>query len=134
MGACFGATGLRNHFIYTTNQAMAQTAMSLSKAAENIEGLQAAKTISNGNITPVNFFKSKTYAEIQELFIKKYGPPRGVGPYNKSFYNPETQRTFNLHMDPLHHDGKPHVDIRRRGLPSDYYDPFFLKESHELQK
>jgi RHS repeat-associated protein len=82
------------------------------------------------NLTPEQFFSSKTYFEAEKLFTGKFGQPKGVGPSNKSFYNSKTGRTFNLHWDPLHRDGKPHVDIRKRGLPSCYYKdkPFFLKE------
>jgi len=51
--------------------------------------------------------------------------------HNKSFYNNKTKRTYNLHADPAHREGKPHIDIRKRDLPTDYYKdkPFFLKGS-----
>lgn len=32
-----------------------------------------------------------------------------------SFFNPRTGRTFHLHHQEGHMNGKPHVDIRRRG-------------------
>ena len=59
---------------------------------------------------------------------KKFGLPKGSGSYNKSFYNSKTGRTFNLHWDPSHRGGRPHIDIRKRGLDKDYYKnrPFFL--------
>ena len=81
-------------------------------------------------ITPENFFGNKTYSEMKALLTKKFGPPRGVGPYNESFYNSRTGRTYNLHQDPLHRKGKPHIDIRKRGLGTEHYrdKPFFLLE------
>ena len=88
--------------------------------------VESQKGLAKGtNLTPVRFFNTKTQLEVEQLLSKKFGPPRGMGPHNKSFYNLRTKRTFNLHKDPLHHNGRAHVDIRKRGLPSDYYDPFF---------
>ena len=82
------------------------------------------------SLTPEKFFQKKTYTEMEQILTKKFGPPRGGGLHNKSFYNARTNRTFNLHKDPTHRAGKPHVDIRKRGLPTNYYkdNPFFLKE------
>ena len=81
-----------------------------------------------GLTTPNKYFGGKTYTQVDEALTKKFGPPRGQGPYNKSFYDPRTKRTFNLHKDPSHRGGLPHVDVRKRGLPTDYYkeQPFFL--------
>ena len=87
-------------------------------------------TNTNSNITPKNFFGTKTYGEMETLLTNKFGSPRGAGTYNKSFFNPKTERTFNLHWDPSHREGRPHIDIRKRDLDSNYYKdrPFFLME------
>lgn len=98
------------------------------------KGITSSPRLSPGNnlanLTPKRFFGGKTSSEMEQILMNKFGPPRGGGIYNKSFYNYRTQRTFNLHWDPSHRGGRPHVDIRRRGLDSDYYKntPFFLKE------
>jgi hypothetical protein len=67
---------------------------------------------------------------LEIIFTNKFGQPKGGGFNNKSFFNPKTKRTFNLHCDPLHRGGKPHIDIRKRGLDNNYYKnrPFFLLE------
>jgi len=66
----------------------------------------------------------------EKALTDKFGSPKGGGKYNKSFYNEKTKRTFNLHKDPTHRGGKGHIDIRKRGLPTNHYKdrPFFLKE------
>lgn len=70
---------------------------------------------------------------METLLTEKFGPPRGIGQYNKSFYNSRTGRTYNLHHDPFHREGKPHIDIRKRGLNTNYYKdkPFFLLEEYK---
>jgi len=80
--------------------------------------------------TPQKYFRDKTYAKAEEALTKKFGPPKGGGKNNKSFYNRNTKRTYNLHSDPAHRGGKPHIDIRKRNLPTGYYKdrPFFLRE------
>jgi len=67
---------------------------------------------------------------MEAILTNKFGSPKGTGLYNKSFFNEKTGRTFNLHWDPLHRNGMPHIDIRKRGLDTGYYKdrPFFLKE------
>jgi len=67
---------------------------------------------------------------MEAILTNKFGLPKGAGLYNKSFFNKKTGRTFNLHWDPSHRAGRPHIDIRKRGLSTDYYKdrPFFLKE------
>jgi RHS repeat-associated protein len=91
----------------------------------------AASSASRGLTTPNKYFSNKTYAQIEEALTSKFGPPLGQGPYNKSFYDPRSKRTFNLHHDPSHRRGLPHIDIRKRGLPTDYYKdrPFFLLDN-----
>ncbi len=83
-----------------------------------------------GLTTPNKYFGSKTKTEVEAALEKKFGSPRGQGPNNKSYYDAKNKRTYNVHHDPKHRDGKPHVDIRKRDLPTNYYKdrPFFLKE------
>ncbi|WP_419627935.1 hypothetical protein, partial [Thiolapillus sp.] len=83
-----------------------------------------------GLTTPNKYFGSKTYKEAEKALTDKFGPPRGGGKFNKSFFNEKTGRTYNLHKDPSHRGGKGHIDIRKRDLPSNYYKdrPFYLKE------
>ena len=65
--------------------------------------------------TPGKYFGNKTREEIREILEKKFGPPKSTRPYGDTYYNPLTQRSFNVHQEPGHLEGKPHVDIRRRG-------------------
>ena len=83
-----------------------------------------------GLITPNRYFGSKTYSQVETVLTHKFGRPKGQGPFNKSFYNKDTKRTFNLHKDPTHRGGRPHIDIRHRKLPTTYYKerPFYLLE------
>jgi len=67
------------------------------------------------NLTPSNYFETKTYAEMEKLLTMKFKSPRPGAPGGKSFFNPRSGRTFHLHQHPGHMRGKPHVDIRRRG-------------------
>ncbi len=78
-----------------------------------------------GLISPTSFFGNLTYKQAGKLLTKKFGVPRGSGPYNRAFFDPRTKRTFNLHRDPAHRGGMPHVDIRRRG--SKKTNVYFLK-------
>jgi hypothetical protein len=66
-----------------------------------------------GLTTPSKYFGSKTAGEVSETMTKKFGPPKSVREGAETFYNPKTQRSFNVHTDPAH--GPPHVDVRRRG-------------------
>jgi len=66
-----------------------------------------------GLTTPSKYFGNKTAQEVSEAMTKKFGPPKSVREGAETFYNPKTQRSFNVHTDPAH--GPPHVDIRRRG-------------------
>jgi RHS repeat-associated protein len=72
-------------------------------------GRQAAK----GLTTPSQYFGKKTAQEVSEAMTRKFGPPKSVRKGAETFYNPKTQRSFNVHTDPAH--GSPHGDIRRRG-------------------
>jgi len=60
--------------------------------------------------------------------ISKFGMPKGQGKFNKSFYNIKTKRSFNLHWDPRHKNGLPHIDIRKRGY---YYDKYYYLKGGE---
>jgi len=80
----------------------------------------AVKTVSNvlrpdlkGLTTPKKYFGNKTAQEASEALTKNYGLPKNVREGAETFYNPKTERSFNVHTDPAH--GPPHVDIRRRG-------------------
>jgi hypothetical protein len=77
-------------------------------------------------ITPYNFFGNKTYADLQNILMSKFGPPHTGAPGGLSFFNSRTGRTFHLHQQPGHMSGKPHVDIRRRGPYEER--KFLLKE------
>lgn len=98
--------------------AIKKMGQSIRKVASNVKKLlRSVKNASEKGLkSPKKYFKGKTKAEIETIFEKKYGPPRGQGLNNKSYYNPKTKRTFNVHQDPLHRGGKPHIDVRRRGL------------------
>lgn len=87
-----------------------------------------ASRATKGLITPEKFFGGLTHKQAEKVLMRKFGSPRGGGSSNKSFFNSKTKRTYNLHQDPLHRGGKPHIDIRKRGLPTNYYKdkPFFL--------
>ena len=50
---------------FRTNQNITKVGMS------SFETINVEHFVSNSNITPVNFFKNKTYAQIDELFITK---------------------------------------------------------------
>ena len=85
--------------------------------------------VGENGITPRNFFGNKTHSEVKSLLSHKFGQPRGRGMYNESYFNPRTGRTYNLHWDPNHRGGLPHVDIRKRGISNDFYKdrPLFLR-------
>ncbi|MEP3244233.1 MAG: RHS repeat-associated core domain-containing protein [Sneathiella sp.] len=103
---------------------------SLPGVGKGLSGVvRLGKAAGKGLTTPSKYFGSKTYKQAEKALNKKFGAPKG-GANNKSFYNKRTKRTYNLHQDPLHRGGKPHIDIRKRGLPTNYYKnrPFFLKE------
>lgn len=76
-------------------------------------GIGKGYKASKGLITPRKHFGSKTASEARDLLSRKYGPPRSSRPGAETFYNPRSQRSYNIHTDPAH--GAPHVDVRRRG-------------------
>jgi RHS repeat-associated protein len=75
--------------------------------------VRALDKIALGLVTPGKYFGSKTVGKILQTLTKKFGPPKSTRPDADTFYNPRTQRSFNVHTDPAH--GPPHVDVRRRG-------------------
>ncbi len=89
---------------------------------------RAAGAPNRGLTTPNKYFGSKTRPQVENALTDKFGPARGRGEYNKSFFNENSGRTYNVHQDPSHRGGLPHIDIRKRGLPTDYYSdrPFYL--------
>jgi RHS repeat-associated protein len=115
---------------------LAQETPTIKNTSKLFENVLVKDGVCNNNLllkdytslTPKQYFSSKTYQEVETILLGKFGSPRGGGTYNKSFFNPKTGRTFNLHHDPSHRGGRPHVDIRKRGLPNDYYKdrPFYL--------
>ena len=120
-----GLLGGNNNYEYAPNPISWVDPLGLSCKEQD-----KAVTKGKGLQTPEKYFGNKTYKEAEEALTKKFGPPRGGGKNNKSFYNEKTKRTYNLHQDPTHRGGKPHIDVRKRDLPTDYYKdrPFFLKE------
>ena len=68
-----------------------------------------------GLTTPKNYFGSRTKQEVIDALEKKYGPPKSSREHADTYYNDKTKRSYNVHEEPGHNDGKPHVDIRRRG-------------------
>ena len=100
------------------------------KTGKNIWDWINAGKDDSGLTTPNKYFGNKTYEEAEKALTKKFGKPRGGGPDNKSFFDKATGRTYNLHRSPSHRGGRPHIDIKKRGLSNNYYKdrPFFLKE------
>lgn len=67
-----------------------------------------------GLTTPTKYFGGKTKREVQTVMERKFG--RGHSHNNATTYhNRRTLRSFNVHQGPGHRNGRPHVDIRRRG-------------------
>jgi hypothetical protein len=80
-----------------------------------IDKVDDINNLRRGLTTPRKYFCNKTREEIREILEKKFGPPNSTRPYGDTYYNPRTQHSFNVHQEPGHLEGKPHVDIRRRG-------------------
>ena len=68
-----------------------------------------------GLTTPVKYFRSKTKREVVSALTEKYGLPTHTPPYKKVWFDKETGRSFVIHKEPDHHEGRPHVDITIRG-------------------
>ena len=88
------------------------------RASSSDEGTPTSCPASNsaeagGLTTPGRYFGNKSAQEVSEAMTAKYGPAKAFREGAETFYNPKTQRSFNVHTDPAH--GPPHVDIRRRG-------------------
>lgn len=73
------------------------------------------KDTGKGLITPNKYFRSKTKQEVKNALEKKYGPPKSSREHADTYYNDKTKRSYNVHEESGHNDGKPHIDIRRRG-------------------
>ena len=72
--------------------------------------------ISIGRVTtPKKYFESRPKSQVEAVLEKKFGPPRSVRDTARTYYNPTSMRSYNVHQDPAHQSGRPHVDIRRRG-------------------
>ncbi len=78
------------------------------------------KGSSKGLITPKKYFSGKSINQVTKALTKKFGPPRSdrsnasISKIAQTFYNPKTKRSFNVHQEEGHQDGKPHVDVRIR--------------------
>ena len=72
------------------------------------------------------YFAGKNYSELKLILSKKFGPSRGGAPGGFSFYNPKTKRSFHIHHHIDHRQGRPHVDIRRRGIAKE--ETYYLKD------
>ncbi len=75
-----------------------------------------------GLTTPNKYFGSKTYKEAEKALTDKFGPPRGGGKFNKSFFNEKTGRTYNLHKDPSHRGGKGHICLPVNGTQCPFWN------------
>ena len=85
--------------------------------------LNAPREPGQGLTTPNKFFGSKTKAQAEAALEAKFGPPRSTRPHAKTYYNPKTKRSFNVHQEPGHQGGRPHVDVRKRGnVPERKFD------------
>jgi hypothetical protein len=87
----------------------------------------SALQVAKGLTTPSKYFGSKTKEEVTEALTNRFGAPRSTREGAETFYNERTKRSFNVHHEKGHMDGKPHVDVRRRG---DYEErKYMLKDS-----
>jgi uncharacterized protein RhaS with RHS repeats len=101
------------------------------QAAERVEAAEVASTaIPGGAILlkvaakatklkgltpPTKFFKNNTKSQAKYSLEKKLGPPKSSRKHADTYYNEKTKRSFNVHEEGGHNNGKPHVDVRRRG-------------------
>ena len=69
-----------------------------------------------GLTTPTEYFGKTTKKQLDRKLRRKFGEPRGGAPGGSSFYNKITGRTFHTHWHKFHRQGKPHVDMRKRGV------------------
>jgi RHS repeat-associated protein len=82
-------------------------------AATAARAVRAVPAGQAGLVAPARYFASKTAEELAESLARKYGSPRSTREFAETFYDPKSERSFNIHTDPSH--GPPHVDLRRRG-------------------
>jgi len=74
----------------TTNVAAKLFSQSASKAkvAQKIEKtIFSPPRLPKPAVTPRQYFGSKTFEEMKEILLAKFGLPKGRGPYNESFFN-----------------------------------------------
>jgi hypothetical protein len=87
-----------------------------TRIVENeLAGKQKQTIVTKGLTTPKKYFGNKTKQEVKDALEKKYGPPKSSREHADTYYNDKTKRSYNVHEESGHNDGKPHVDIRRRG-------------------
>jgi hypothetical protein len=105
------------HFLVGAEEDLIVRALSgqLREGEELAMVLPGAPQARRGLLTAERFFGELSFDEAFEALSRKFGPPRSVRPGAATFYNEQTQRSFNLHHEPGHYGGLPHVDIRRRG-------------------
>jgi len=94
-------------------------AIAIGKLLQKLSAIMrsvARTPMSKGLTTPKKYFGSKTKLQVEKALQKKFGPPKPGAEGGKSFYDLRTKRTFHIHKHPRHRGGKPHVDIRKRGV------------------
>ena len=67
-----------------------------------------------GLITPIKFFSRISKANLEKLLTRKFGTPKSIRKFEKTWYNQKTCISYNLHHEPGHQGDKPHVDIKAR--------------------
>jgi RHS repeat-associated protein len=93
-------------------EATKDIAAALGAAADPPKSDAASK---KGLITPKEYFGGKTKPEAEKALESKFGEPRSVRENAKTYYDEKGRRSFNVHQEPGHQEGKPHVDVKRRG-------------------
>ena len=79
-------------------------------------------------VTPNRYFSRKSKAQVERAMESKFGPPRSIRPTAKTFRNERTKTSYNVHHDPAHMGGKPHVDVRNRHRKPRIDKQFTLKD------
>lgn len=72
-----------------------------------------------GLITPRTYFESKTKAEAETALKSKFGIVEKTSERHKkhatNYFDNRVKRSYQVHEEPGHQNGKAHIDIRRRG-------------------
>ncbi|MCH9636312.1 MAG: hypothetical protein S4CHLAM81_15430 [Chlamydiales bacterium] len=108
-----GMRGLKAPRFNTTPIELTSREVTYSGLSRSSPKLLARHT--TGLIAPKQYFASKSIEELGCILRKKFGPPKSTRKFAETYYNPRTRRSFNLHKEPGHNYGRPHVDVRRRG-------------------